>query len=230
VQECVKALRTNGISSHTLLKESESANLELFSEKTYKESLVAKPVTENQFSNMSSESWNKWVTKQRQEYSQRKKLALLTKENESSSWGTPNTMDMLPPRSPEALARAKKKGGCKNLREEVIQPQNWPTIQASEARQGYQDRTRGKKGSQKSLTTVVVDGLQDQANSNTNGKSQESWPTPRVGGQDESQETLQARGRSGSLSAKAAPNPSSAKLNPNWVEQLMGLPVGWTQL
>jgi hypothetical protein len=23
---------------------------------------------------------------------------------------------------------------------------------------------------------------------------------------------------------------TQAKLNPNWVEQLMGLPVGWTQL
>ncbi len=158
--ESVKQLMTQDTSSHSSLMESESANLEFAFSRTYKESLVAKPVTENQFSNMSSENWNKWVTEQRQEYSQRKKLALLTKENESSSWGTPqasdyiegsrtkttsnqkclgrdlneleekknwgtpNTMDMLPPRSPEALARAKKKGGCKNLREEVMQPQN----------------------------------------------------------------------------------------------------------
>ena len=34
---------------------------------------------------------------------------------------------------------------------------SWPTVAASEARQGYQDRSRGKKGSQKSLTTIVVD-------------------------------------------------------------------------
>ena len=33
----------------------------------------------------------------------------------------------------------------------------WPTPAASEGRQGYQDRTRGKKGSQKSLTTEVID-------------------------------------------------------------------------
>ena len=32
----------------------------------------------------------------------------------------------------------------------------WSTATATEARQGYQDRTRGKKGSQKSLTTQVV--------------------------------------------------------------------------
>ena len=32
----------------------------------------------------------------------------------------------------------------------------WPTATATEARQGYQDRTRGKKGTQESLTTQVV--------------------------------------------------------------------------
>tara|TARA_R100000657_G_C4656788_1_gene100745 strand:+ start:59 stop:1102 length:1044 start_codon:yes stop_codon:yes gene_type:complete len=35
--------------------------------------------------------------------------------------------------------------------------QTWPTPTATEARQGYQDRTRGKKGTQKSLTTEVID-------------------------------------------------------------------------
>lgn len=34
----------------------------------------------------------------------------------------------------------------------------WPTPQASEARQGYQDRSRGKKGSQESLSTIVQGG------------------------------------------------------------------------
>jgi len=32
----------------------------------------------------------------------------------------------------------------------------WPTPMAHEARLGYQDRSRGKKGSQESLTTVVI--------------------------------------------------------------------------
>jgi len=74
---------------------------------------------------------------------------------------------------------------------------SWPTPAAHEARLGYQRRHAGAKGTQKSLTTVVIeDGLLGQDKSNTNGKSQES---PSV-------------------------------LNPNWVEQMMGLPVGWTQL
>jgi hypothetical protein len=41
----------------------------------------------------------------------------------------------------------------------------WPSVVASEVRQGFQDRSRGMKGSQESLTTAVV---KDAAN----------WPTP----------------------------------------------------
>jgi hypothetical protein len=44
---------------------------------------------------------------------------------------------------------------------------HWPTVCASEVRQGFQDRSRGMKGSQESLTTAVV---KDAAN----------WPTPRT--------------------------------------------------
>ena len=44
----------------------------------------------HRFSFMSLESWNDWVTGQKQEYSQRKKLGCRTKDEESSSWPTPN--------------------------------------------------------------------------------------------------------------------------------------------
>jgi hypothetical protein len=43
----------------------------------------------------------------------------------------------------------------------------WPSVVASEVRQGFQDRSRGMKGSQESLTTAVV--------------TQELWGTPRAG-------------------------------------------------
>ena len=42
---------------------------------------------------------------------------------------------------------------------------SWPSVVASEVRQGFQDRSRGKKGSQESLTTAVV-------------KETSNWPTP----------------------------------------------------
>ena len=116
----------------------------------------------------SSAIWKKMVIDQRGEYSQRVKLAHHTREKESTSWATPNTMDHLPQRSEEALVRqatTQRKGRTRpaNLREQVnpkavsIYQTNWPTPSAHEARLGYQDRSDPtKKGTQESLTTVVV--------------------------------------------------------------------------
>ena len=64
----------------------------------------------------------------------------------------------------------------------------YPTPSAHEARLGYQDRSDStKKGTQESLTTVVVN--------NAGGRKK-----------------------------------CSGHLNPDWVEWLMGVPIGWTEL
>ena len=84
--ESVTALKTRDTCSLTSQTESESANLELFSSKTLKESSQPRQQTGNQFSNMSSESWKAWVIEQRREYSVRLKSAHLTRESGSSSW------------------------------------------------------------------------------------------------------------------------------------------------
>ena len=172
----------------------------------------------------SCKTWDKWVTERRSAYSVRKKLALHTKGNECSSWATPqasdhiegartakesnqkclgrdlnqmnwatpNTMDHLPPKTGEALARNKKKGGCKNLREDVNNPKmNWPTPRAGNPG----SRKPGTGGKILAEEAKIHNGLQDQEKSNTSGKNQ-----------------------------------GSPKLNPNWVEQLMGLSTGWTDL
>ena len=49
----------------------------------------------------------------------------------------------------------------------------WPTPTATEARQGYQDRTRGKKGTQKSLTTEVID--KEGGREKTGGQLNPMW-------------------------------------------------------
>ena len=108
------------------------------------------------------------------------------------NWATPNTMDHLPPKTGEALARNKKKGGCKNLREDVNNPKmNWPTPRAGNPG----SRKPGTGGKILAEEAKIHNGLQDQEKSNTSGKNQ-----------------------------------GSPKLNPNWVEQLMGLSTGWTDL
>lgn len=65
----------------------------------------------------SSKTWQDWVTQQRGAYSARVKSARRISASGSLSW---------------------------------------PSVVASEVRQGFQDRSRGKKGSQESLTTAVI--------------------------------------------------------------------------
>jgi hypothetical protein len=91
-------------------------------------SLIMSKDTSALASEKSLESWNQSVTKRRGEYSARLKLAHRTSASGFSSWPSPI---------------------------------------ASEVRQGFQDRSRGMKGSQESLTTVVV-------------KEQSEYPTPRT--------------------------------------------------
>jgi len=58
---------------------------------------------------------------------------------------------------------------------------SWPSPVASEVRQGFQDRSRGMKGSQESLTTVVIKhGHRAPGNHSTHGSRPESWATPRA--------------------------------------------------
>ena len=283
--------KTPGTCSHTYLKASNSADPDLFSWKTSRESSHPKQEMEKVFSNMSSDHWKKWVIDQRQEYLVRLKSVRLTKENESSSWATPranaisstrpnnkggiplgdqvnrseeawhtpNTMDGLPVRSEEALrkqARGTRKGRTKpaNLREQVDpkaveiykeeSKRDWPTARVSDVEGGRiktemtdkgfrsrrikSDQWFGAKLRDAVETYEETGGPPAQENPSTIGKNQESWATP------------QARDfKSGKRVNSSSPfpqlntqieNKSLGKLNPNWVEQLMGLPVGWTQL
>ena len=293
VRDRVKQLMTPDTCSHTSEMESGTANLELFSSKTWEESSQPRLRTENQFSNMSSENWKDWVTEQRQEYSQRKKSAHLTNASESSylgwptartsdaeggriqtemtdqgfkskrhrsnqtfgaklrdavetheekkNWATPQVTDVRTDvRKPSERSEKAKKGGCKNLREEVMQPQNWPTATTRDWKDtnATVPPSRANPSKQTLGQRVAYIGLQDQANLNTNGKSQESqqWPTPRANKvhpqiTEENREHLANRKKS-NLEEDIAGHCGKAtgKLNPNWVEHLMGLPVGWTQL
>ena len=197
--ESVQALKIQGISSRTSGTELERANLELFSSKTLKELSQVRPPMESRFSSMSSESWKDWVTEQRQEFSQRVKSAHLTRESGSSSWPTATTRDW------------------KDTNATV------PPSRANPSKQ-----TLGQR--------VAHVSLQDQANLSTNGNSQGSqqWATPRANKvhpviTEENRAHLANRKKS-NLEEDIAGHCGKAtgKLNPDWVEQLMGLPVGWT--
>ena len=108
-----KILVTSGPTSQTLFEFSDLGSASLRTSKVISASDSEK----------SLENWKSLVTKRRLEYSARLNAVRHTSGSGSSSW---------------------------------------PSPVASEVRQGFQDRSRGMKGSQESLTTVVI----------------KSWPTP----------------------------------------------------
>jgi hypothetical protein len=153
------------------------------------------------------------------------------------NWATPNTMDHMDQRSPEALQRQfettrKGRTAPANLREQ-IHPQNWPTPTTAEGTKIGNQPNFGQVGLSNHPSIV---GQPDRAKLNKSGKSQESWPTPRANKvhpeiTEKNREHLANR-KKANLEEDIAGHCGKAtgKLNPNWVEHLMGLPAGWTDL
>ena len=258
--ESVKLLKTPDTSSPTSQTELESANLELFSLKTYKESSVARQPTENQFSSMSSESWKDWVIEQRQEYSQRKKSAHLIRESESSSLGWP-TASVSDPEGgsqadrvewTESGAKLRKKDkphmtyGAK-LRDAVENHEkNWATPQTFDSNNLV--RTPEKLAQTRAEKNAGCMNLREQVHypdMDHSRKAAKNWPKVTVGeekyrikGNSQASKCLSAMAVRGELGHPDQANPNTSgksqelqgKLNPNWVEHLMGLPAGWTDL
>ena len=133
-------------------------------------------------------------------------------------------------------------GGLRKLEDQT--EVNWPTPQEQNFRDGRVSEEIMAKNS-RPLQEVVISGLPVPDSSSTNGKSRELWRTPDVGSKGNvrtpSKQLLQgktARGKNNieirltdqvAMKAKVT-NPQKGKLNPAWTEQLMGIPVGWTDL
>ena len=107
---------------------------------------------------------------------------------------------------------------------------NFPTPEAHTVKK-YSLQKDGQKKTQRSrnLTAMAING------------ELSNWPTPRAGnpgsrkpgtgGKILAEEAKKHNGLPAPEKSKTlGKNHASPKLNPNWVEQLMGLPVGWTQL
>jgi hypothetical protein len=230
--ESVKELMTQDTYSLTSETESESADQELFSLKTLKELSQQKPPTGNQFFNMSSESWKDWVTNQRLEYSQRVKSAHHTSEKECSSWATPEALN----HSGYQMSNGKKVLRLGSQAMQVSMKKNWPTPNVGDEEKRVM--RAGKGQSSKSLSSLAVQGrLANWSTPTCHLAKEGAFPaeymrkTPTltaqaVGLQDQLKHLK--NGRSQGFYAKQKSSPG--RLNPNWVEQLMGIPVKWTDL
>jgi len=151
------------------------------------------------------------VTEQRGEYSVRKKLALLTAEKECSSWLTPRAMEVEEPYE-QCRARMIASGNPKNIgkvrasnlsMQVKMQTTSWPTPAARDHKGAVSvDRTHEKlkQGQRAHMGTLDAYSVYH-----------ETYGLP-------DQAKTNTRGK------------PVGHLNPEWVEQLMGVPTGWTDL
>ena len=168
----------------------------------------------------------------------------LTSEKECGFWRTPDTGagGVVSDRELEELANGNWKrpsGSQKQLRlqDQVREPRLFPTPTRSDY------KGRGPKSKQQGLSEIVkkfyptpnCSGMDGGSNSRKSNKKrgihQKLYPTPKC---QDSRAALTDRHKSnlgevvhGGLETLPT---KTARLNPNWVEWLMGWPIGWTDL
>ena len=182
-------------------------------------------------SNQSSKTWKAQVTIQRGEYSQRRKLAHLTKGNASSFLPTPTAT----PYGNNQGGAAGRTGQVRHSLESMAKHDLWPTPTAMTGGTGVAP-SHENGGHGWNIGAAVNDSLSD--------KPKRQWPTPRASGaMTDSTESVKKRlqkvGYEGKLEQAVRKWPvqhtdneaqTSGTLNPTWVEWLMGLPTEWTDL
>ena len=205
-QAPVPEMNTRDTSSPSSSTASAEHDLPLFSWRTSKASSrpssretggVIRPAL--RFCSMCSESWSAWVTSQRQDYSRRQSM------------------------------REHLTNGSASL--------SWPTASARDSKGGYQGgRIRNGKLSMDTLDVAVqayreggILGPPVRANSSMTGNHPESlWATPNAGDGKAGMAVNRLQKSLGQDVTRAEGGYlPKAKLNPRFVEVLMGLPVGW---
>lgn len=134
-------------------------------------------------------------------------------------WATPTTMDKLPPKSEQALFREMTiarpgRSQPANLRDQVSNSQNWPTPMS-------RDHHPGGKGQFSELLPQVIAKYPTPCSTDHKGSGQSGDLRDRLD---------YAIERGGTKSNTYAAPTVAGQLNPDWVEWLMGWPIGWTDL
>ena len=199
-QDKEKAKPTSDTYGHSLQEELPLVSPDLCSPKTSKDTCPLGLRT-------SSTTWAEWVTSTRQDYLARRKSAQATEGNgcSGSRWTTPAARDWKDS-SGMATTRSDGRNRLDQLPRQVFantngrNPERWPTPTATQA-----EKPQGPNSNQKGL------------------ESQAKWATP------EAQNQTGYQTKNGQVFPRLG-SQANGKLNPNWVEQLMGLDVGRTQL
>ena len=223
---------TSGLGSENISKQSDLFGASL---KTLKDTSASD-------SEKSSKTWKDLVTQRRGEYSARLKSARLIRESESIFLPTPSATSYGSNQGGAAGRTGKVRHSLESMAKHNLWPtptaqdnnqikgkdkrgttlggavRNWPTPTASDS-QGGPRQMDGKRGR----------ALKDLTNP--------TWPTPSA--RDHKGGYIGGRIRNGKVSFDTLDvavqhvsnkDKKSGTLNPNWVEWLMGVPTGWTDL
>jgi hypothetical protein len=176
---------------------------------------------------MCSASWKGWATKQRRAYSQRVKSARPTSASECLLWGcAPISATQGALLFQRCLGTQSKADAPPTQRQEAQSSM----LGSPPESQWATPTTRDHKGVQSYDRSHLARGYGDQLPDQTAQYPQ--WATPTTRDYKgyyprHSQESPLYRTRN-LLPDQAHSNTYTGKLNPRWVETLMGLPVGWT--
>ena len=234
-QEESKEIKIHDTCGHTLQKVLNSwEDLPLFSSRTFQESsqvnskeTIGQTKRGPQFCCMCLESWKGWVTKQRRAYSQRVKSVRHIKEKESlylvsemnsDKAGLISSMDLLSQINQISLQlgqHQEDKDSIGTNRQEL----RWATPTAME---------EGKIGNN-------PNGNKGQRGLSNDPEIHKRWGTPitkdskDAGLTKETKPMKDGTRRLNHVAQQVLDQENySGKLNPRWVEMLMGLPIGWT--
>jgi hypothetical protein len=147
-------------------------------------------------------------------------LVPLTDVTASSSWPTPDANIATRGTSPNwKPTRPSGQPAQYSLNQAAADRQRWPTPTVSDA---YTDKLRSTQQKEGSMHSVTL------------AQAVQRWPTPRAQNGEPRNHTayLRPHGPQNLENAVAVRDPSTigGKLNPTWVEWLMGFPTGWTDL
>ena len=186
------------------------------------------------------ETWPQWGLMRDGECWEQQMLAQTIRETEFGSlqeiWPTPRCQMS----RPVAIRQNIEKGHRGNLEEVVAVREKWPTptVQDSEQAGGKGCIASGKRGlslhqaTQLWPTPTVCGNYNRKGASATSGDglatAVKTWATPVA--RDYRSPGRSRLDRTGSKSGDPLPQQAGGKLNPTWVEWLMGWPLGWTDL
>lgn len=186
----------------------------------------------------SSKTWQEWVTERRGAYSQRAKSAHLINASGSSSWPTATTRDYKGAYRPESMIRSDGKSRAMDtLDQAVVTVASWPTPTVAEAGGISNQPNYGQIGLSNHPAIVglptrekgIKSGHPVPASSSTHGSRLGLWSTPQARDHKGSHaESFGNPNKSNNLNDQMETLQPAGKLNPRWVETLMGLPIGWT--